>query len=594
MAADVERRERWQRRALVLLAPVLFACTPEPPPEDPCAEVTCSDHGVCVETDAGAECACEAGYVAAGLYCIAPTPEPAVVAFTVEPAELSQGQDVHFTLVVSGPLDEPDPVDAELRTAAGVPMAALVPTGIPWTYRTTLSWAQLNALEEISFLDSLDRTFVAHVSTPEGFSDSIPATVTFTCGGTGACRGECRAEMTLKEPQEASAAECAAWSCSDKKSYPLACLSNGLFHLWVSDSEWKALHEDVHADVEVDGFYFFLGECGQVGIEIHGGLARKFDKKSFKVKFNRDDRFPLDPFAEAQPVPPDPVGLKQVILKAHWIDASLVRDRLTHDLLRTLGGLAPRVTHVNLLINGKYRGLYALTESVTRDFFERMSLEGEGNLYKAVNHNANFKDKADPLSGYEKKMNEEGESDDLEELLEAITKAPSDFAAFDADVGQRMDLDLYLAYTLVNAFTNNQDAFTKNYYLYHELAGDGSPFLIVNWDADATWGVSWDGAPEPADTGSPWGKTNALSARLAGIPEYREQYEGELADALDGSLSEEALAALAEAGLEAVEPDIRFEECRWDKPSSFAAQRPVIESFATARPPFFRELLGVP
>ena len=40
-----------------------------------------------------------------------------------------------------------------------------------------------------------------------------------------------------------------------------------------------------------------------------------------------------------------------------------------------------------------------------------------------------------------------------------------------------------------------------------------------------------------------------------------------------------------------IEPDIRFEECRWEKESSFADQLEGVESFLSLRPEYLRALL---
>lgn len=399
-------------------------------------------------------------------------------------------------------------------------------------------------------------------------------------GDLGACVTEC--DERLKLIPLPVPADCATWEC-DGGEYPLSCLALSVAHLWVADDQMKKLMADVKADVEVDGLFYFMGRCGEVGVEIHGGLARKFDKKSFKVKFNRGGWFPYDPFVEDPEPKATGKGFKQLIFKAHWVDPSLMRDHLTHDVTASLGGLAPRVTHTNFVLNGKYHGVYALTESVLKDFFARMGLEGEGNLYKAVSHNANFKNKEDELSGYEKKMNVAGDSDDLALLLEQIAATPLDFESFEATVGQTLDLDLYLAYSVANAYSNNRDAFTKNYYLYREL-GDGSgTFLTVNWDADATFGISWDGTEEEAGTGGLWGKSNGLSAKLSKIPEYRAANAKLFEDFLVGPLSQELLHAKVDSIASTIEPDIRFEECRWEKEGSFADHLEVIHKFIDAR-----------
>jgi hypothetical protein len=566
--------------SLLFAVSLLMACGGEEV-SSPCDEVTCSANGTCIEGEAGITCECVEGYIEAGLNCVEPTVEPAIVSLTLKNEAVTEGETAHFLLVVSGPAGIDDPIDALLETSEGKEIAQFQPGNSPRTYEAAVSWAQMNALDPITFLEPMSRAFFARVWDDNGFEASADVFVSLECAGdSGACMGKCDSRMVRDPSLSKNSADCDNLDCDG--SYPIACLSLPPAYLWMDSGEWGKLMADVKADVEVDGMFYFMGRCGEVGVEIHGGLARKFDKKSFKVKFNRGSWFPYDPFV------PDPKpeisgkGFKQFIFKAHWVDPSLMRDHLTHDVTRALGGLAPRVTHTNFILNGKYHGIYGLTESVLKDYFTRMGLEGDGNLYKAVNHNANFKAKADAMVGYEKKMNVDGGSDDLALLLQQIADAPLDFQSFEETVGQTIDLDLYFAYSVANSYSNNRDAFTKNYYLYRSIEDDG-PFLTVNWDADATFGISWDGAEEEAKTGGLWGKYNSLSTKLSKIPEFAATNKQIYEDGLAGPLDPETLHATVDAIASTIQPDIQFEECRWSKENSFADHLEVIHEFINKR-----------
>jgi len=567
--------------SLYIAACLLLACGTEEV-LSPCDDVTCSANGTCIEGEVGATCECHAGYIEAGLNCVEPTVEPSIVSLTLKDENVTEGETARFLLVVSGPIDVDDPIDAVLETTQGKAIAQFKPGNLPRTYEASLSWAQMNALEPITFLQPQLREYVARAFDEAGFEEAAIAAVTLSCpGDSGACLGKCESRMVLDSSLLLTDSDCQQWEC-DGGAYPVACFAMPHAYLWMDDGQWDKLMADVKADVEVDGIFYFMGRCGEVGVEIHGGLARKFAKKSFKVKFNRGGWFPYDPFVEGLLPQASGKGFKQFIFKAHWVDPSLIRDHLTHNLTTTLGGLAPRVTHANFILNGKYHGIYALTESILKDYFTRMGFEGDGNLYKAVNHNANFKDKGDALAGYEKKMNVDGDSKDVAQLLEQIAKAPLHFEDFEATVGERLDLDLYLAYSVANAYSNNQDAFTKNYYLYRSLENDG-PFLTVNWDADATFGISWDGTEEEPKTGGLWGKYNSLSTKLSKIPEYAATNKQIYQDSLAGPLAPDSLHAVVDDIAGTIESDVHFEECRWAKESSFADHLEVIHNFIDTR-----------
>lgn|GEM_PF-2025842 len=573
---------------------LVLACggTAEPAISAPCDGVTCSGHGTCAELDGLGVCTCEPGFAPSGPFCEPATEVPHILSLTAALPALTEGGTLPLQLVVAGPTGIDDPVEAELLSDEGAPLGVFEPVA-PRVYQVRLSWAALHRLRPITFLAGDTRTVVARTTDDAGHADEARLDVTLSCDGHGACDGACSAAMDATDSDLDPTSACDLWIC-DSPTWPTRCLQRPLAWLWVPAEQFEELLEHKDEDLEVDGVFQLHGRCLPVGVELHGGYALTFEKKSFKVKFNRGDDFPIDPFApDAGPTAAaaEP-GFKQLILKAAAVDPSLVRDRLAEDLTRAEGGLAPRVTYVNLALNGRYHGIYALTEAITEDFFQRLGLAGDGNLYKAVNHKADFAAKENPLSGYEKKLGLEAPSDDLAALLDAIATTPTTWEAWQEHVAPLMDLELYERFLWVNVFTNNQDTFTKNYYLYHEAGPPDSRFLIVNWDADATFGRSWDGALTATDTGTVWGRLNQLTRQLKRIPEAREAYLEHLDDSLEQSLGPNATLPLLHAAADEVRADVRFEECRWpDKPSTFEAEIRLIEDFLRTRGPYLHELI---
>ena len=204
-----------------------------------------------------------------------------------------------------------------------------------------------------------------------------------------------------------------------------------------------------------------------------------------------------------------------------------MRNKLTFDLIRSLGGLAPRVGYCVLSINGEWHGLYSLVERIDKPYLGRQGLDKDGNLYKAENHLANWDLAADPLDGFDVEINKDNSNDDLGELLEALTYTPQNLADFQAEVEPLLSLEDFHLWQQVHVFALNRDTFTKNYYLYHDL--DEAPedpksrFRIVSWDADATFGLNWDG--QWLDTNEvSWHGSDTFSQRLYSIPAYKSAY----------------------------------------------------------------------
>lgn len=55
------------------------------------------------------------------------------------------------------------------------------------------------------------------------------------------------------------------------------------------------------------------------------------------------------------------------ILSASYSDKSMMNNPLTYSLSRKLGWYAPRSMYVELVVNGEYKGVFALMEKIKRD-----------------------------------------------------------------------------------------------------------------------------------------------------------------------------------------------------------------------------------
>ncbi|MFM2024813.1 MAG: hypothetical protein RLZZ56_826, partial [Actinomycetota bacterium] len=83
-----------------------------------------------------------------------------------------------------------------------------------------------------------------------------------------------------------------------------------------------------------------------VGVRLKGATTRKFQKASFKIKFDafiKDQRFK---------------GLKRLTLNAMMTDPSQVHEVTSYRLFRAAGVPAPRAGFARVSIDGSYIGLY--------------------------------------------------------------------------------------------------------------------------------------------------------------------------------------------------------------------------------------------
>ena len=96
-----------------------------------------------------------------------------------------------------------------------------------------------------------------------------------------------------------------------------------------------------------------------VGIRLKGATTRKFQKASFKIKF--------DAFIKKQRFK----GLKRLTLNAMMTDPSQVHEVTTYRLFRAAGVPAPRAGFARVTIDGRYIGLYLNLESIDSKMLKR-------------------------------------------------------------------------------------------------------------------------------------------------------------------------------------------------------------------------------
>lgn len=109
------------------------------------------------------------------------------------------------------------------------------------------------------------------------------------------------------------------------------------------------------------------------GMRIQGGNSVWMKKKSFRLHFRGGygtSRLHGSPFADG------PAGFKNLVLRAGYDDditttsGTLLRDPFSAELWKRMGELATESTFGVLLLNGDYRGIYNVRESINNYFVE--------------------------------------------------------------------------------------------------------------------------------------------------------------------------------------------------------------------------------
>ncbi|HYF66670.1 MAG TPA: CotH kinase family protein [Ohtaekwangia sp.] len=100
---------------------------------------------------------------------------------------------------------------------------------------------------------------------------------------------------------------------------------------------------------------------GKISIEIRGESSQMFPKKSYRVETQDASGNNLNAPLLGMPSEND------WVLYAPYSDKTMIRNVLTYKMGRDMGRYAPRTRYAELVINGKYEGVYVLIERIKRD-----------------------------------------------------------------------------------------------------------------------------------------------------------------------------------------------------------------------------------
>ncbi len=226
-------------------------------------------------------------------------------------------------------------------------------------------------------------------------------------------------------------------------------------------------------------------------IKIRGASSAYYDKPGYTLEFDEEE---ID-------VPWGSDSRDHLLLVSTFDDNSHVRQKLVYDQWAAIAEywgqprLAPRSFFAVLYLNGSYQGLFLALDRIDNEFVRQMGFDDSGNLYKAVNHEANFyatgtsgAAKSWLADGYTKEEGEpESDFSDLEALIGfTSSSSPSELWAEADDWIRREE---FIDWFLLVSFSLAQDSAGKNSYLYHEPVLD--QFLYCPWDFNSSWGQSW-------------------------------------------------------------------------------------------------------
>lgn len=228
----------------------------------------------------------------------------------------------------------------------------------------------------------------------------------------------------------------------------------------------------------VHGFGTFEDVDSDVSIRGRGNTSWEFDKKPYRLKF--DKKISLCGLPKA----------KNYVLLANYTDASLMQFAVATKIARMLGmPYTNNVVPVDVTLNGIYKGAYILTNKPginagSVDIDESNSIMWELD----INYDEDWKFKSEiyqlPVMAVDPDMNDE--------LFEKWKKDFNEMekAAVELNASDYVDLDLFARYLLVYEIVSNGEiGWPKSVKLF-KTEGEKYKFGPV-WDFDVACGYVW-------------------------------------------------------------------------------------------------------
>lgn len=254
--------------------------------------------------------------------------------------------------------------------------------------------------------------------------------------------------------------------------------------------------------------------AGKIGIEQRGATSRLFfPKKPFGFEL-RDTSGLKDVSASILGLPSE----EDWVLNATYSDKTLIREVLTYDLYRSFSPLyVPRYKFCEVLLNGKYEGVYILFEKVNRDKnrLDISKLEPKDNAGDALtggyilkidkgegNDNRQWKSPYDsPVTSgvlIEILVEYPKIADLTEPQFNYIKKYVTDFEdALHGDnfrdpnqgYAKYIDVDSWVNYFIINEVSRNLDAYRLSTFFYKNKDSKGGKLTMGPiWDYNITYG----------------------------------------------------------------------------------------------------------
>lgn len=205
-----------------------------------------------------------------------------------------------------------------------------------------------------------------------------------------------------------------------------------------------------------------------------GGSSANWQKRSFKIDFNRGDHFRYQE---------DRGRVSEINLNTTWSDKSYLRRVLGWEAFSAAGQPGSESFLVHLRRNNEFYQLTTFVEQPDEDLLDRFGWDEDtvGPLYKMYN----VLDRSS--NGVEKKTRREENNSDLKDLVNGLKLSGTAQRDYIFD---NVDLPAVMNYIAVTNLIHNNDHIAKNYYVYRDVQTDDE-WWFIPWDLDLTHGRNY-------------------------------------------------------------------------------------------------------
>jgi len=302
--------------------------------------------------------------------------------------------------------------------------------------------------------------------------------------------------------------------------------------------------------------------------QYRGATSSVFPKRSLTFKFPNTDLFNEPSQADGF------TGRKRVVLITHFNENSYLRPRIAFELWNRMSPdhIQIKTYSAVLYMNGRYWGIFTVSDHVDDELMALHGLSKTGDLFKAVDADANFsrldadgQPKETLHQGFEKKEGkpEEGWPTAFEGL-DALTAFIADTSgtAFRETRAQHLNPQDYEDWWILNTLILGTDSGAKNAYHY-QVREPRRPFRFVPWDLDASFGQGWDTRRHPATELRDFARDNLLFSRMLQDPAIAGPMRERYRQLLHGPLAKAEVLQLIDGYAHELDAAARRDEARW-------------------------------